>query len=122
MSADEPEEAREVANVLWQLLNEGSAYDARLRSGAHQLWRVIWGLDIPPILRSVFARTDNRPDLGPFADWVKDFESEWDKDNIEAAANSSSAMSIGIKRAGSPVGEGGYGQSLPKLKIKLTGV
>jgi hypothetical protein len=116
MSANEPEEAREVANVLWQLLNEGSAYDARLRSGAHQLWRVIWGLDIPPILRSVFARASHRPDLGPFAEWVKDFESEWDKDNTEAAATAAIHINTGgggIKRAASP-------QALPKLKFRLT--
>ena len=68
--------AREVAVKLWSMMNETTAFDGRLRLMLHQLWRAVWGLEVPPILSEVAAEPQN---LGPFKKW----ERSWAEDGYE---------------------------------------
>ena len=114
--------AREVALKLWTMINETTAYDGRLRLMLHQLWRAVWGLEVPPILSEVAAEPQN---LGPFKRWERSWAEDGYEDyigtpNIRPIRNaprvpiSLISAPAGSKRKFSPTGV----KSFKRLKIK----
>jgi len=77
MAPDELQGARAVANSLWELMNEKSAFDCGLRILSHQLWRLIWALNDVPALDGLNFVLEN---LGHLEKWVEEAEQEYARD------------------------------------------
>mmetsp|Transcript_3113 Transcript_3113/g.6590 ORF Transcript_3113/g.6590 Transcript_3113/m.6590 type:complete len:162 (-) Transcript_3113:10856-11341(-) len=59
--------ANEVASILWSLFNDSNDCTGRFRIGLSQIYRAIWRLDAPPVLKDTHSGV---VDLGPFQGWA----------------------------------------------------
>ena len=76
-SPEELRAARGVAQALWCLINESAAFDSPLRILAHQLWRMVWGVNPVPFMEDDDLKV---PELGSLEHWFDESEKEFLRD------------------------------------------